>query len=101
MRVDDLVGLQQELPIVERDLTNRGLSYERIRSDATIADLRLRGITYVVGSNRVHPLPPTGLWHGAFEDPATWLAEFGTEPLVYEGWPSANLFMFVALVPGD
>jgi hypothetical protein len=101
MRADETVGLQQELPIVERDLTNRGLSYERIPSDATVADMRLRGITYVVGSNRVNALPPTGLWHGAFQDPAIRIAEFGTEPLVYEGWPVANLYMFVARVPGE
>ena len=104
MRVDDVVGLQLELPIVERDLTNRGLSFERIASDATIADMRLRGITYVVGSNQLgggYALPPTGLWHKAFENPATWLAEFGTAPLLHEGWPSADLFMFVADVPGQ
>jgi hypothetical protein len=104
LRINDVVGLQQELPIVERDLYDRGLRFERIASDATVADLRSRGIAYVVGSSQLggeYALPPTGLWHGAFEAPGTRLAEFGTAPLLHDGWPSADLFMFVARVPGE
>jgi hypothetical protein len=99
----EVVGLQQELPFVERDLTSRGLAYVRIASDVTPAEIHRRGIDLVVGTSRLHgqyAVPPAGLWQGAFEDPSTRLAEFGEDDLEFDGWPAANLFMFVARVPG-
>jgi len=99
----EVVGVQQELPFVERDLTSRGLAYVRIASDVTPAEIHRRGIDLVVGTSRLHgqyAVPPAGLWQGAFEDPSTRLAEFGEDDLEFDGWPAANLFMFVARVPG-
>lgn len=103
MTDQDVAGLQWELPFVEEDLQARGLSFKRVGSDETVAGLRASGVTYVVGTSRLYdnyPLPPAGLWHAAFEAPFTRLAEFGSDDLRFEGWPSANLFMFVARVPG-
>jgi hypothetical protein len=104
MTDQDVAGLQWELPFIEEDLQARGLAFRRVGSDETVAGLRASGVTYVVGTSRLYdnyPLPPAGLWHAAFEGPATRLAEFGSDDLRFEGWPTANLFMFVARVPGE
>ena len=102
MTDQDVAGLQEELPFIEQDLQDRGLSFKRVGSDQTVATLRASGVTYVVGTSRLYDnyrLPPSGLWHAAFEGPSTRLAEFGSDDLRFEGWPTANLFMFVARVP--
>jgi hypothetical protein len=98
----DLVGIQQDLPFVERDLQDRGIPYRRVAAGESLADLRAQGIAYVVGSDRLSTqfgLPATGLWQGAFNEPAARLAEFGGDDLWVVAYPSANLYMFVARVP--
>ncbi len=102
LRPGDLVGIQQDLPFVERDLLDRGIPYRRVAAGESLADLRAQSVTYVVGSDRLNTqfgLPATGLWQGAFSERTTRLAEFGSDDLWVVGYPSANLYMFVARVP--
>jgi hypothetical protein len=100
----DRVGFQEEVPFVEQDLLDRGISFLRVPASMTVAELRQRGITLVVGTERLHrsyALPASGLWQGAFSESSSRLAEYGSDDLQNEGWPTANLFMFVARVPHE
>jgi len=98
----ELVGILDLIPWVEADLHARRIDFERIGLRTTLAELRRRGITHVVGSDAIEgeygSISGT-IWDTAFDAPGDRLAEFGRERLWYRGRPMASLYMFAARVP--
>jgi 4-amino-4-deoxy-L-arabinose transferase-like glycosyltransferase len=97
----DRVGILDLLPWVEQDLVNRGVAFERIHLDDTLDSLQARGITHIVSTDRIKMASlasPVSYPVNGFSTPNEKLAEFGASPLEFEGYPAANLYMFVARV---
>lgn len=100
----DIVGLQAELPFVEEYLTQQGISFRRVSASETISELRAQGITYVIGTDRLasdYLLAAPVVWEGYFHTPGSILASFGKDPLEAEGFPCADLYLFVGRIPGN
>jgi len=103
LKSGDKVGIVDVLPWVAADLDKREIPYERIHLTDTIDDLRLRGITHVVGTDRLasqYGSVKGTIWENSFPVDSR-LAEFGSSTLEYEGYPNAYLYMFVAPLPGS
>ena len=99
----DRVGILDILPWVEEDLIAREIPYERIGLAESISNLRDKGITYVAGTDRISSDSTYGsligtIWESAFP-PEIKLAEFGTTTLKFQGYPSGDLYIFVARLP--
>jgi hypothetical protein len=98
----ELVGILDLIPWVEADLHARRIDFERIGLHTTLAELRRRGITHVVGSDAIggeYGSISGTIWDTAFDAPGDRLAEFGSEWLWYRGYPMGSLYMFAAHVP--
>lgn len=87
---------------METDLDARDIPYERIGLAESAADLRTKGITYVAGTDRLSNDSTYGslagtIWESGFA-PEIKLAEFGDTTLQFQGYPSGDLYIFVARV---
>ena len=93
----DKVGILDQLPWVEEDLKLRGINFERIDLTDSMNELQTRGFTYLVGTDRIDGIYSSAtntIWDtDYFKDKK--VAEFGSIPLQYEGYPSGQLYMFV------
>jgi len=99
----DNVGILDQIPWVEEDLWRRAIEFERVSFTDTLADLRANKINFVVGTDRFggdYSSLSGRLWEDRFNMAGLKLAEFGDAPLQYQGYPNANLYLFVARVPG-
>lgn len=99
----DKVGIPDILPWVEADLMARDIPYERIGLAESISNLRDKGITYVAGTDRISSDSTYGsltgtIWESAFPSEIK-LAEFGTTTLQFQGYPSGDLYIFIAKLP--
>ncbi len=102
LRSGERVGILDLIPWVEADLHARGIDFERIGLRTTLAELRRRGITHVVGTDAIEgeydPISGT-IWDTAFDAPGDRIAEFGNGRLRYRGYPMGRLYLFAARVP--
>jgi hypothetical protein len=99
----DKAGILDLIPWVLSDLKARHIPYEQIKLGDTPEQLKARGITYVVGTDRIkgqYGSPAGTMWENAFKAPGSKLAEFGTSALEFEGYPATNLYIFIARLPG-
>jgi len=101
LRPGEKVGILDLIPWVEADLQRRAIDFERIGLDMTMDELWRRGITQVVGTDRVEgaygPISGT-IWQTAFESPGDRIAEFGSDSLRSRGYPMGNLYLFVGRI---
>ena len=104
MQPGDKVGILDLIPWMSSDLKSRHISFEQIKLSYTPQALKARGITYVVGTDRIradYGKAAGTMWSDDFEKPGSKLAEFGTSWLAYMGYPVNYLYIFVARLPGD
>lgn len=98
----DKVGILDQIPWVEADLVERGISFERIGAGDRLADLREQGFTHVVGSDRFggdYEALAGNVWGDYYSMPGAKLAEYGNMPLQYQGYPNGSPYLFVGRIP--
>lgn len=97
---EDKVGILNHLPWIEEDLFLRGINFERINLTDSTNDLTARGFTYLVGTDRIAGIYSTAvntIWDKDYFSEKK-VAEFGSIPLQYEGYPSGQLYMFITRI---
>jgi hypothetical protein len=101
LQPQDKIGILNLIPWAEEDLIQHGINFERINLTDSISKLKTRGITYLVGTDLIAGNFGTAtntIWEKNFFSGEK-LAEFGSLPLQYEGYPSGQLYMFITRVP--
>ena len=102
LRPGEKVGILALIPWVETDLERRGIEFVRVGLRDSPEQWRTLGLTYVVGTDRLqddYGSAAGTLWSGALAEPGARLAEFGSTWLRFAGYPSNELYLFVARVP--
>lgn len=97
------VGILDLIPWVESDLERRGIEFVRVGLNDSPEQWVGQNLTYVVGTDRLqddYGSAAGTIWAGALATPGARLAEFGNTWLKFAGYPSNELYLFVARVPG-
>jgi hypothetical protein len=95
------VGILDIVPWVESDLNRRGIEFVRVGLHDPIELWQKLGLSYIVGTDRLQGdfgSADGTLWVQSAGLPR--IAEFGVSPMIYAGYPSDNLYLFVARLPG-
>jgi hypothetical protein len=103
MHPDDKAAILDQIPWVEADLVKRGISFERVDAHVHLATLASQGFTLVVGTDRIggaYSNLNNDTWVDKYRAAGMKLAEFGHAPLQFQGFPDADLYLFVGRVPG-
>ncbi len=95
------IGILDILPWVESDLEKRGINFVRVGLHDSVEQWQSEGLAYVVGTDRLQAT------YGS-ADNTSWaqsaglnrIAEFGDSALSYIGYPTNEIYFYVAPVPG-
>ncbi len=101
LKPGEKVGILDIVPWVESDLNQHGIKFIRVGLNDSIEQWRSKGLAYVVGTDRLKDT------FGSAENTA-WaqsaglkrIAEFGGTTMSYDGYPTNELYLYVAPVTG-
>jgi hypothetical protein len=100
LKPGEMIGILDILPWVETDLDQRGIKFVRVGLNDKIEQWQSLGLAYVVGTDRLQ-----GDFGSA--DGTVWaqsaglirIAEFGGAYMNFAGYPSNELYIYIARVP--
>ncbi len=101
LKPGDKVGILDIVPWVESDLNRRGINYVRVGLNDKLEQWQAEGLTYVVGTDREQfDFGSAEGTEWAQTAGLTRIAEFGSRYLSFAGYPTNELYLYVAPVPG-